>query len=65
MWGVYLCEAGVHAAKAGIEVILVNLCTISQVMDRFHKKSLRLRKKAFIKECMDTYKSVMRVTVCL
>lgn len=55
---------GVHAAKTGIEVIVVGFCTITQVMDRFHKKSLRLRKKAFIKECMDIYKSVVHVTVC-
>ena len=52
MRGVYLVETGVFTAEAGIEVIVVVFCTISQVMDRFHTKSVRLRKKAFIKELL-------------
>ena len=35
---------------------MVGFCTISQVMDRFHKKHT-LTEEKFIKELIDTYKS--------
>ena len=49
MRGVYLVETGVFTAEAGIEVIVVVFCTISQVMDRFHKKAYAYGRKHLLR----------------
>ena len=47
--GVYTKLRRVYTAEAGIEVIVVGFCTISQVMDRFHKKAYAYERKHLLR----------------
>ena len=62
MQGVCKVETGVYSAEAGIEVNVDGFCTISSYGSS-SQKTICLRKKAFIKECVDTYKSIVNFLV--
>ena len=61
MRGVYYVVTGVYTTEAEIQVVVLGFFRISQWIDC--TKSICLRKKAIILECIDTYRSIIHFLV--